>query len=128
MNCSSEKSRCWTRCLGIALLAIAGIAALGGAVMLLWNALIPDLFAGARPLGYGQALGLLLLCRILFGGWRGGCHGRWKGSHQRGEGMTADERDRLKGRFASRWGTCGGSAKTSGGDPGASDTPPAQVG
>lgn len=36
-------------------------------VMLLWNALLPSLF-GIAALSYWQAMGLLLLCRILFGG------------------------------------------------------------
>jgi hypothetical protein len=40
--------------------------AAAGAVMLLWNALLPDLFH-AGFITYWQALGLLVLCRILFG-------------------------------------------------------------
>jgi magnesium-transporting ATPase (P-type) len=36
-------------------------------VMSLWNALIPELF-GLKPLSFWMALGLLVLCRILFGG------------------------------------------------------------
>lgn len=45
--------------------------ALGSLVfMLLWNALIPAIF-GLKVIGYWQALGLLILARILFGGFRG---------------------------------------------------------
>ncbi len=57
---------------------IVAIFLLGWIVQLLWNALIPDLFHGPM-LGYWQAVGLLLLSRILVGikgrhrGWR-----RWK--------------------------------------------------
>jgi hypothetical protein len=36
-------------------------------VMLLWNAILPAVLY-AQPLTYWQALGLLILCRILFGG------------------------------------------------------------
>ncbi|WP_437615550.1 hypothetical protein [Erwinia sp. V71] len=36
-------------------------------VMSLWNALIPDLF-GLKSISFWNALGLLVLCRILFGG------------------------------------------------------------
>lgn len=51
-----------------------GIGALllgGWAVMLLWNAILPDV-TGVKALTYWQAMGLLILSRILFGGWRGG--------------------------------------------------------
>lgn len=49
-----------------------GALFLGGwAVMLLWNAILPDV-TGVKMLSYWQAIGLLILSRILFGGWRGG--------------------------------------------------------
>jgi hypothetical protein len=65
---------------------LAMCAVFGAAVMLLWNALLPPLFAFPQ-IDYLQAAGLLILTRILFGGigggWRG--HGRhrgaWKGGH-----------------------------------------------
>jgi hypothetical protein len=40
---------------------------MGVAVMLLWNALIPDLFHGP-VIGFWQSVGLFLLCHILFRG------------------------------------------------------------
>ncbi len=43
------------------------IAALGVLVMLLWNALLPELFNGPT-LGYWQAVGVLLLSHILLRG------------------------------------------------------------
>ena len=66
------------RLLFIAPLAILGIMlfiAIGGAVVLqLWNWLLPPLFGG-HPITFGQAVGILALCRILFGGLgRHGCH------------------------------------------------------
>lgn len=64
-------------------------------VMLLWNWLLPSLFAGARPIDYWQTLGLIALCRVLFGGGGGG---RW-GAHRRWHGMNDDERAQLKQRF-----------------------------
>ena len=104
MNCSSDKSNCRSKCFKIALLVIVGIAALGWVVMLLWNWLLPALFVGAQPVNYFQALGILLLSKILFGGFRGGCHGHWKERHQRWESMTPEEREQLKVHFKSRWG------------------------
>jgi hypothetical protein len=48
---------------------------LGGfVVQWLWNWLVPDIFA-LRRITFWEALGLLALCRILFGGFgRGGGH------------------------------------------------------
>ena len=72
MNCG--RSRCWK----IGLMVLVGIAALGWVVMALWNWLIPALFTGAHQVSYLQAMGLLVLCKILFGGLRGhGCPARW---------------------------------------------------
>ncbi len=36
-------------------------------VMLLWNAVIPLLWATAPTLGFWAAMGLMLLCHLLFG-------------------------------------------------------------
>ncbi|MDR2027498.1 MAG: hypothetical protein LBQ01_08075, partial [Prevotellaceae bacterium] len=44
------------------------IAGFGAIVMLLWNALVPDIF-GTAAINFWQALGLLALCRVLFGGF-----------------------------------------------------------
>jgi len=43
---------------------LAYFAVLGGVVMLLWNALIPDLFGGPA-ITFVQAIGLLLLAHLL---------------------------------------------------------------
>lgn len=104
MNCSSNDSHRTARCFKIALMAVVGIAALGWVVMLLWNWLMPALFVGAQPVGYLQALGLLLLSKILFGGFRGGGHEYWRARRQRWESMSPEEREQLKSRFKSRWG------------------------
>ena len=56
-------------------IVLVTIAVFGAAVMLLWNALLPGLFA-LPVLSYWQAAGILLLARIIFGGgWRGGFRG-----------------------------------------------------
>jgi hypothetical protein len=36
---------------------------------------------GAITIDYWRALGLLILCRILFGGFRGRGHGSWQEKH-----------------------------------------------
>ena len=42
-------------------------------VMLLWNAVVVELFA-VSTLGFWQAFGILLICNILFGGVKTVCH------------------------------------------------------
>ena len=101
MKCCNSK--CWK----IGLLVAFGIAALGAVVMALWNWLVPALFAGGKEIGYVQALGLLVLSKILFGGFRGhGCHGRWH--HHRLENMTPEQREKFQTGMS---GCCGGKRK-----------------
>lgn len=112
MHCSTEKSGCVSRCLKIGLMVVAGIAALTWVVMQLWNCLLPDLFLGVSPIGYWQALGVLALSRILFGGLRGSCPSHWHERRERWEKMTPEERAQLKSRFRSRWSACRSSEKS----------------
>jgi hypothetical protein len=86
----------------IAPLAIVGIPLFifvgGEVVMHLWNWLLPPLF-GWRTLGFWQALGLLALCRILFGGLGGhGGPGGDRGRHFRGRcrNMSPEEREKFR--------------------------------
>lgn len=112
MKCSTDKtgkSRCFSRCLKFGLLAVAGIAAVTWVVMQLWNCLLPDLFTGVSSIGYWQALGVLVLSRILFGGR--GWHGHWRDRRAHWESLTPEEREQLKGRFHGRWGRCGSKDK-----------------
>lgn len=44
--------------------------ALTGLVMLLWNCILPDVI-GVKEINYWQAMGILILSKILFGGFRG---------------------------------------------------------
>ena len=80
------------------LFAAAAVTVVGFVVMTLWNRLMPDLF-GWRSISFGQGLGLLLLARLLFGGFRGGAgrHLRWRGRmRERWERMTPEERERFR--------------------------------
>jgi hypothetical protein len=88
----------------IAPLAILGMAIFswigGEVVMLLWNWLAPALF-GFRQVTCWQALGLLALCRILFGGFGlGGGGGSSRRSRrrmfERWEQMTPEEREKFR--------------------------------
>jgi hypothetical protein len=94
-----------TRFIGRAVLILAAIAVLGLVVMFLWNATVPGVFLGVRTLDYRQALGLLVLSRILFGGFRGR-GGRMPRSSQRLESLSPEERARFRKR------RCGANAET----------------
>jgi hypothetical protein len=89
--------------LGMPALFLGAAAALGWAVMMLWNAVVPVVFDGRGLTDYWHALGLLVLSRILFGGFRGrrGWRGwRWR----RWEAMTPEEREQLRQSYAARFG------------------------
>jgi hypothetical protein len=85
----------------IAPLAILAMAAFGWVTMLLWNWLMPALFALPR-IGYWEAWGLVILCKILFGGFHGGRGGhrggrRWRAHFiERWEQMTPEEREKFR--------------------------------
>jgi len=82
------------------------LAAIGFIVMSLWNGLTPELF-GWRVISYWQAVGLLILSRLLFGGFRGamGRSSHWRHRvMERIEHMTPEERERFRQAFESRWG------------------------
>jgi len=85
----------------IAPLAIVGMAAFiavgGYLVMYLWNWLLPALF-GWRIISFWQALGLLLLCRILVGGFGGGMHGprRRRRMAYHWDDMSPEEHERFR--------------------------------
>ncbi len=75
------------------------IAVLGLLVMSLWNALLPAII-GVKSIGFWQALGLLVLCRILFGGlgFRPGMFGMGRERrrmHERWMKMTPEEREQF---------------------------------
>lgn len=79
-------------------LIIAFVLVKAALVMVLWNALIPDLFNGPW-LGYPQALGLLVLAKLFigfprFGGGPRGRFGGWRGRHW--ARLSAEERQKLR--------------------------------
>jgi hypothetical protein len=88
----------WLWLAPLILLAFVLFIAVGGEVVrLLWNWLLPTLF-GWREITFWQALGLLALCRILFGGF--GVNGSRRSSRCRTTGrfehLTPDERERFR--------------------------------
>lgn len=90
------------KCAGKVLLALMAVVALGWGVTLLWNWVMPALFAGARTIDFAHALGLLVLSRILFGGFRG--HGGWRHKRhwRKWEAMTPEEREAFRSAWHAR--------------------------
>jgi hypothetical protein len=88
----------------------------GFGTMHLWNWLVPSLFHGP-VITFVQAIGLLILSKILFGGFGGrkfgrgghcgphrgwGGHHHWKHHRDRFNNMTPEEKEKLKQRFKER--------------------------
>lgn len=98
------------RVIAVILFAPLGIALLGYVVMALWNWLMPELF-GLKLITFWQALGLLLLSKILFGS----IHTKWKNGGEFKEKvknkldcMTPEEREKFKEQMRERckqWGS-----------------------
>ena len=79
------------------------------AIMQLWNAiLVPAVHVSV--INYGQALGIFILSKILFGGFRGGWGRRGYRMHamqQKFASMTPEEREKFKAEWknrCNRWG------------------------
>jgi hypothetical protein len=85
------------RVLKFALLGVIGLSVLTFLVMSLWNVLMPAIFA-VHVITFWQALGLLVLSKILFGGFRPSPGGpRWRRRMwDRWEKMTPEEREKFK--------------------------------
>jgi hypothetical protein len=94
------------RGLKIAVFVALGIAAFGFVAMHLWNYLMPAIF-GLHVITFWQAVGLLILGLLLFGGFRprhGGFGFRRK-MMERWEQMTPEEREKFREGMRHR---CGG--------------------
>jgi hypothetical protein len=96
------------RIIKVLLFLILAIVVFGQIVYRLWNWLIPNLFH-LPAVTFWQAVGLLALSWILFGGWRGhrgggwGSRGPWRGRMQeRWEQMTPEEREKFRAGMGRR--------------------------
>lgn len=82
--------------------------ALGYAVMLLWNAVLPVLFQFPN-INFWQATGLLILCRILFGSFKFGWHkhhdSKMYSDWSKCSGITDEEKQKFKEEWKKRCGS-----------------------
>lgn len=79
--------------------------AITGVVMLLWNALLPEIL-GVKAISFWQAMGILVLSKILFGGFRGGGFRKCRDQKmmQNGDNFSTEERERFKEKMRERFG------------------------
>src|SRR5262249_40603247 len=88
----------------VMLFVVLFIAIFSFVVMMLWNWLTPALF-GWQPVSYWQAAAILILSRILFGGFhgRGGPPWHWRRRMmEHWEQMTPEEREKFRQGLQSR--------------------------
>lgn len=117
-----NKGRRIGKWIAFGMLGILCVLLFGWVTMLLWNWLVPSLFNGP-VLGFWQALGLLVLSKILLSGFggkghRGGSH--WKHRYnQKLSSMSPEDRERFKERMRQKWSNCGSAASED--KPGASN-------
>ena len=84
-----------------------GIAALlalvSYVVMLLWNNLLPEILH-VNPISFWQAMGIFILCKILFGFGKGSGGAPWMRSkmEERFKGMSPEEREQFKEKMKNK--------------------------
>ena len=100
------RKRWVVRGIKIGMIAVVAVAAFGFIVMSLWNWLVTEVF-GAHTITFWQALGILVLSKILFGGFRGrpGGGGHWRRRmRERWEQMTPEQREQFRQGMTGRCG------------------------
>jgi len=106
--------------IGVMLVVVLASMVLGWFVQLLWNGLIPNIFHTGITITFWQAVGLLILARLLFRGFGGGGrhweHKRWgrnpmmdyrkewhQGPWQHWHDMSKEERAEMKTEWKQGW-------------------------
>jgi hypothetical protein len=92
--------------IGFSLLAIGGIALVNFILMTLWNQVL-TVVVPVGMVSFWQSLGILILSKILFGGFKGGYGnhrgGKWKKEMaEKWHTMTPEEREKIKEEWRSR--------------------------
>ena len=103
--------RFWViKCIGFAILAVGFAAFVSYVVMRLWNGVLVDVTT-VKMISYPQAIGILVLSKILFGGFKSTCGGKgreWKQKmKEKWEKMNPEEREKFKQQWRNRCTTWG---------------------
>ena len=111
MNFEHERgSFFWSkRAIFIPILFVAGVFIFSGVVMFLWNSILPSI-TGVHFVTYWQAMGILALSKILFGGFAGRHdHGRYHHQHlgkdlrDKWMQMPPEDREKMRDELKNEW-------------------------
>lgn len=102
-NESRNKNFWIKRAIFIPIAIAAGVFIFGSVVMFLWNSILPAVF-GIATITFWQALGILVLSKILFGGFGRGHGYRHSGHSWRSRYMhlNPEEREKMKDEWRNR--------------------------
>jgi hypothetical protein len=97
------KRKRWIKGPFFVILFLAILSVVSFLTMLLWNSLVPELFNGP-VITFWQSMGLIILSKILFGGFRGRGRGHqghpgmmWKRKwSEKMESMTPEEKEKFR--------------------------------
>ena len=118
-NTEKRGWRCGPRWFLFPILGAVAVFGFGAIVMYLWNWLIPSIFTSLGSIDIWHAIGLLILSKILFGGFRkGGWGGRcgcgrgygWRGHRgmywkEKWMNMSEEEKEKFKDEWKKRCGS-----------------------
>lgn len=105
------KKRFWVKkIVGFIVFGTLAVLLFGFIVMSLWNAILPQVIH-VTAISFTQALGILILSKILFGGFRGGFRGRgrrWGNDmKEKWQSMNPEEREKWKQEMRNKCRTWG---------------------
>jgi hypothetical protein len=97
--------------IGFTIMAVAFVAFISYVVMRLWNGVLVDVTT-VKEITYPQAIGILVLAKILFGGFKGNCWcgkgNSWKQNmKEKWEKMNPEEREKFKQEWRNKCKTWG---------------------
>ena len=110
MYCGKERGKSfWIKAAIFIPVAFAAFVFIfGSVVMLLWNAILPAVL-GVKIITFWQAIGILVLSKILFGGFmhghsRGKFHGHRHNWHEKWMHLSPEEREKMRAEWKERCG------------------------
>lgn len=91
----------------IPILIAAGVFIFGHVTMYLWNAILPAVI-GVQAITFWQAIGILILSKILFSGFHGrhghrGFHDHGKAMREKWMNLSPEQKENLRKKW---WGKC----------------------
>jgi Ca2+/H+ antiporter, TMEM165/GDT1 family len=103
-----EVKKFWIkRALFIPVIFATGVLILGSVVMYLWNAILPAVLC-INTITFWQAVGILVLSKILFGGFHGrhdrrGFHDHGKDMREKWMSLSPEEKEKMRKKWWGRF-------------------------